>query len=231
MAEIKQFSYNDVVHLLYKNLLVVENIFTSKIQSNEISADFSYMEETDLEDAIKKMQDAEYFYSYECTQKGEKNWGRVGEKFSSFFMAYNDVLRWYEEKLPKEVSSIREKCWLVGNALRVDDKMFEYQKNKAEISGEAFLNYCLADRLIIALKQPNKPYAFDMISANARKNMGQYYRDFRKDENDFYYTTEGFVEHENYVNMLRTIVSKPNSMYRDFFKDLKDNEEQDIEKE
>ena len=119
------------------------------------------------------------------------------------YFAFYDVTRIYEEDIPERIGNLRSQICATDKTMRVSDSLYEYYKDLNDVSDRQVLYKILGNRLIIALKQDDKPYAFNIKSQNKYK-MGRYYYEHCKDKSTgFSYTIPGFVEVPEHVDKLR----------------------------
>ena len=218
--EIKAYSPNEVVNLLYKVVNSIENIYIDGIKNDQYEPKMDVYNEYDMISRLMKMENCSDQYK-QSLREGLPAY-EIYKALGELYFAFYDVTRIYEEDIPERISNLRSQICATDKTMRVSDSLYEYYKNVNDVSDRQILYKILANRLIIALKQDDKPYAFGIKFQN-KYNMGRFYYEHCKDKSTgFSYTIPGFVEVPEYVDKLRELALEGVKVV--------DKDEQDIER-
>lgn len=201
--EIKQYNYNEIVNLLYKTLFDLERQYITAVNKGMITPNDNVFYEDEFKTALLTLEsNCDLFKQY--SREG-RDFKTVSAALTEVYFSYYNVLYLYANFIPDKVKSLNEKVMLKSKYFYAEDKLYQYYQKITPISDRQYLFEVMANRLLIALKQPDKPYLFG-LSPKIKYEMGKYYILNNKCDDGFCYTIHGFVKDEKHLNKLREIV-------------------------
>lgn len=203
--ELKNYEPKQIINLFYKILYDLEKHYTYNISKGNLIPSFDVVEEEEFKNDLLTLENACDTYKTACLENA--GWETLDRLSSEMYFAFYDVLRFYGKYFPEKVENLTHKFYKQSKVFFINDALFEYYRSKDALTDRQFLFYMISNRLMMALKQPDKPYCFT-LKESVKYEMGKYYILNNKTEDDFYYTIPGFVQNEKHVNALRDIVRK-----------------------
>lgn len=201
---IKPFSPNEIVNLFYKIIEDLEKLYVRGVNDGTIAPVNDVFLEEELKTALLNLENHSDLYKNACLIEGT-DYKAINQYLDDVYFSYFRVLQIYEHGLEERINSLKNKVVLTSKGLRVDDAVYEHYKTVSPITDRMVLYQILGHRLLIALKQPDKPYLFG-LKANIKYEMGKYYFLNQKQDDGFSYTVYGFVKDEKHLDKLREIV-------------------------